>query len=360
MRPHLVRNAIRAALSDPTSVCVALELVDGARVQPGGLMIRCPWHEDRTPSCSVTSGADGTLRVHCFGCGVSGDAFTLIAQVRGLDVKAQFPAVLAAAEEVATELETGNASAVKPAVKRPTQPTLSVDVFDRVARTMFAEAPLSASSAVSNYLAGRRLLQEAANNGWGALPFAPLGVKQVIGAVTVASGADAWALSGMCGPDGAITFPANVILIPWRNPEGRITTVQRRAITPDGKPKYVFPVGRSATEPYGIEQLATADAAADVAFVEGAVDALAYTTLCKRYSKPRIVLGLPGASSWRSAWGSYAIGRVVHLALDADEVGDRAAERVAGDLHAAGALRVLRQRPRGAKDWAELLQKEAP
>jgi len=49
----------------------------------------------------------------------------------------------------------------------------------------------------------------------------------------------------------------------------------------------------------------------------------------------------------------------VHLAFDADEAGDRAALVLSGRMYAAGATRVDRQRPRGANDWAELLEKRA-
>jgi len=34
-----------------------------------GWLIRCPCHDDKSPSCSIADGADGRLLVHCFaGC----------------------------------------------------------------------------------------------------------------------------------------------------------------------------------------------------------------------------------------------------------------------------------------------------
>jgi DNA primase len=50
----------------------------------------------------VTLAPDGLLRVHCFGCDFSGDAFTLIAQARGLHVKHDFPRVLRDGAELAS------------------------------------------------------------------------------------------------------------------------------------------------------------------------------------------------------------------------------------------------------------------
>lgn len=357
---HLAREAIRAALCDATSVCAVLGLTDGALPQRNGQMIHCPWHDDRTPSCSVTSAADGGLRVRCFACGVSGDAFTLIAQVRGLDVKTQFPMVLDAAAEVALELETGDASAPKPEVSATTQPAVPVKVFDAMARTMLAAAPLAASPGVTGYLSARGLLQQATSHGWGALPSERKALQSVISAVVAAVGADVWARSGMANDSGTLKYPANVIVIPWRDREGHITTLQRRTLTTDRAPKYVFPAARFPSEPYGAENGATSDATTEVAFVEGAVDALAYADLCERHGKKRLVLGLPGVSSWRSAWDSYVKGRLVHLAFDADDAGDRGALVLRDRMYAAGAMRVLRQRPRHAKDWAELLVHEGP
>ena len=61
----------------------------------------CPWHAEKTPSCTVAIGPEGTLRTHCFGCDESRDVHALFAQVRGLDVTSQFVDVL---REEAAEL----------------------------------------------------------------------------------------------------------------------------------------------------------------------------------------------------------------------------------------------------------------
>jgi DNA primase len=352
-------EALRAQLIDPALVCAALGLVDGARTQPKGLMIRCPWHRDTNPSCSVTIGSDGTLRVKCFACGESADAFGLIARVRGLDVKRAFPAVLSSAAQIVNEIEGSSSAATPP--KEVLQTKLSTEEFDLLARTMLESSPLSASPKGSEYLSRRGLLDAAKADGWGALAETRSGVATVVTTIIAAVGEDVWKSSGMCNESGEITFPANVLLVPWRDTAGAVTTIQRRALDPDAKGhKYVFPAGRSPTFPYGIEKILPGSDGADLAFVEGASDTLAYRALCARDRKLRVVLGLPGVSAWRVPWAEYARGRVAHVALDADEAGDRAAERIAVDLHRAGALRVLRQRPRGAKDWAEILERSRP
>ncbi len=50
----------------------AEELADrceGAKKTPGGYLVRCPAHEDRSPSLSLSDGRDGRVLLHCFaGC----------------------------------------------------------------------------------------------------------------------------------------------------------------------------------------------------------------------------------------------------------------------------------------------------
>ncbi len=94
MNPHA--KAIRRSMTDPHRVVKALRLEQGAVRQSGGYLIRCPAHVDRTPSCSVTRGPDGTLRVKCFGCELSGDVLTLVGAVTGLSLRRNFKDVMLA------------------------------------------------------------------------------------------------------------------------------------------------------------------------------------------------------------------------------------------------------------------------
>jgi len=91
---------VRRTLVDPLRVCERLGLAKHGRRQSGGMSIRCPVHAERTPSCSVTRGPDGTIRVRCFGCDWSADVLGLVAAARGLDARRDFREVLAAAAEL--------------------------------------------------------------------------------------------------------------------------------------------------------------------------------------------------------------------------------------------------------------------
>lgn len=92
---------IRQRLADPMEVCKALGLFDGAKRQGGGVLVRCPSHNERTPSCSVTVGPDGTIRAKCFACDFTADVLGLIALVQGLSLRSQFAEVLAFAAQLA-------------------------------------------------------------------------------------------------------------------------------------------------------------------------------------------------------------------------------------------------------------------
>jgi hypothetical protein len=82
---QLARGLRRSAvLSDPRRLCAALGIDKDAKRQTGGLIIRCPSHEERNASCSVTVGPDGTVRARCFACDWTADAIGLIEVAMGL------------------------------------------------------------------------------------------------------------------------------------------------------------------------------------------------------------------------------------------------------------------------------------
>lgn len=349
----VVTNAaklLKCQLLDAVAVCSALGLDAGARRQTNGLLIRCPWHDDREPSCSVTITPAGSLRVHCFACGNGGDVFSLIAQVHGLDVQRDFPRVLACAEAVLRS----TVRTATPPIAPP--PRLADGRFDALARGILTRAPLRRFSPGGDYLEGRRLLEAAVSDGWGCLPASCRDQHATLQPIT-SDASSGWLESGLFKPDRSLRFARNVLLIPWRSADGAIASLQRRVLG-DGLDahKYVFPSGRPAAAPYGVDALACAPREQPVAYVEGAVDVLAYRALCGRAGHERVVLGLPGAAAWRREWADYARGRTALIALDADGAGDAAVERMRGDLLRAGALEVIRKRPVGAKDWAAVLR----
>lgn len=324
--------ALRSALSDPASLASALGFA-GVRKQARGVTVRCPWHDERSPSCSITIGPDGTIRARCFGCNATGDALALIAAVHSLDTRTEFPEVL----RVAAGIAGGTYDRPRARPMPPEPPRLADEIFERV---VGCTDPLGGH--VLEYARGR--LPGADLTELRSIP------RQFDLRAIAAVGSVAWERSGLSSPQG-LAFPANLLAIPWCRPDGVVQTLQRRRLTP-GEPKYVFPRARSPRFPFGIERLATIGPAAAVVFVEGALDALALRVLSARAGFDWLVLGVPGVSNWDRTWASYATGRTAVIALDADTAGEDRAPVIAADLRAAGATEVRRSRPR-LHDWCD-------
>lgn len=330
---HLKPRDIRAALSNPIQVAALLGLP--AKLYGSGALVRCPAHADNGPSCSLSVGPDSTLRVRCFGCGLKGDLFHLIAAARGLDLATQFRDVLTFAN--------GLLGVDAPEVIRASRaPRAIVDraALVRVAHAVLSAGPLDGSVHVRDvelYLARRGVLRVARSEGWGAvLPATGDVVRRRVGD----GAAEA---SGLYLPSlDDLTFAGVALAIPWRSPGGDIQALQRRFF-PSGE--YGFSRDAPALWPYGAHWTAEPDQ--PVAVVEGAVDALVY-----RATYGVRALGLPGVGAWSEAWAELFRGRVVLAATDADRAGDIAAEHLAERLRGT-AKKVVRHRPEGSKDWSE-------
>jgi len=62
----------------PAAACERL----GVRCRREGrnALIQCLWHADKSPSCSVSNGTEGTLRFHCFASDQTWDVLSAVAQ----------------------------------------------------------------------------------------------------------------------------------------------------------------------------------------------------------------------------------------------------------------------------------------
>lgn len=373
---------IRAELTDARALCDALGLLDGRpgrdwMRQMGGVMIRCPWHDERSPSCSVVT-RGGSIGVRCFGCDATGDALSLIAEVMRLDIRRAFFDVLDVAADIAgvprpsrRDDEDRPATYIRPvsALPRVAEPTAEEDptIIPRIAAVLAEVAPVSRSPQALRYLEARGLGDSVAR-GWYALP--DLDARgPIVRAITDAVGFEAWLASGLASVEGERrglwSFAWNLprLVIPWRDPDGEVRTLQGRVLgpCPERVRKYVFARGRAPAWPYGchaLREVCGGDTA--VAVVEGVLDALSFDALAARHGVDAVALAVPGVSAWRDEWLPLFARRPCIVALDADAAGDRAT----GDILAA--LRsVARRGPRGplvevrrpaqGKDWNEVL-----
>lgn len=371
--PDDVRD-VRDALCDPRGLCDALGLLDGPRSwsrQARGVLVRCPWHEERTPSCSVFVGGDGTVAVKCHGCGASGDALSLVAAVRGLDLRADFGAVLEECAYLAgvrlTPSSTGYVARPAPA-PRAAPVTLGDDAFAALADALLELCPVEGEVDAWGYLRRRGIAELA--RGWAALPSSATGRAQVRDALVARVGRDAWLRSGLAHADGPKAgewlFGDHRLVIPWRaaGVQGAVVTLQRRLLrapSSPSEPRYVVPRGRPATVPYGCETaLEELGAGMELCIVEGAIDTLAMRLLAGRAGLERATVGIPGVEHWRRCAGPLCgavRGCVAVIALDPDAAGERHVAELAEELTKAGAVRVLRSKPVEGKDWCDVLEK---
>lgn len=353
-------SAVRSRLSDPADLCRRLGFLSRAfKKQRDGVMILCPWHNERTPSCSVTTGSDGTTRVKCHGCGATGDALHLVAVAKSIHIKDDFRAALEAAAELAgVDLEEYRQTGTKPQTLEQSY------FFRRICETILAWSSLEADPDAAPYLLGRGLFDAALADGWSVLPPDPTERAKLLFWLCRSFGEDRVVDSGLAHTDGGggvrWKHEAARLCIPYRQ-GGVIRALQRRMIAadaPKGLPKYVWA---------GVPGIAYNEDASrgdgDLAFTEGAADALALRSLAAGRGWQLAAVGVPG-----SAWDGIAkrlsvSGRRVYVATDNEPGVDdrgmlRAGERYvvdwAADLYAAGAASVARLRPLGVKDWGEL------
>jgi DNA primase len=353
---------LRAELANPEQLCRELGITGSSvQRQRGGVLIECPFHAEKTASCSVSLGPDRTIRVRCFACGASGDALTLIAHVRGLDLRREFRAVLDAAADLA-----GRSDMRVPSSLEADEPPLDDPAYAALAAALADLCRLERQPEAMKYVARRGLLPGAAEAGLFALP-RPYEQGRIISELLQPHGADALERAGWLWRDkgtgilGVDRFSraGHRLCIPWRAPDGTIQSVQRRRLDA-GEPKYIFPRGRRSRFPFGVERLASTSSETPIAFCEGALDTVALRLLARRGGDDLLVLGLPGVDCWRPGWAKLATRREAFVALDADAAGERKREQIVDDLFAAGAASVTALKPTaGAKDWAELLERSA-
>jgi DNA primase len=288
---------------------------------------------------------------HCFACGWSGDALDLLGRINGTN---QFREKLREAQDI---------------LGMPQQ-HLEIDAFDAAPERIDTQTYHNVITAlrasclqfrpildVCEYLESRCLLDMAAEFGLFALPKREHQYV-VIAELTATFGVETLGRCGLLrqGRDGRymtreLQWSQHRLCIPWLARDGRIDALQRRKLGDWGKPKYIFPAGIAPTQPFGCQLLRAGDAR-PVALVEGALDVVALTKLCRLNGIDRVALGMPGVDGWRESWSSYLQGRDTYVATDNDEAGDSFQLEIVGDI-----TRFFRWRPI-RKDWGEELCKQ--
>ncbi len=339
---------LRARLTDAKALCVALDLFHGPtqrgphRAGPGGYLVHCPWCNDRSPPpCSVSPGPDRTLRVKCFSCGATGDALSLIAAAQGLDIRADFPAVLGEAARIA-----GAPAPVGPSRRAPEASSRSTACPDEgEVSALWQDAyPIEADDEARAYLEGR------------AIDPGTVDLYDLARVLQTWASAPSWA---RCR--GKSWTSTHRLILPVVDYLGAVRSLRAWRCSPqppdDDTPKRVAPAGKALSGlilacPEARRMLATGKAPSwaskgrplDVVITEGEPDFLTWASRVSDADEtPPAILGVV-AGSWCDAIASrIPDGSRVIVRTHQDPTGERYAAEVRESL-AGRAVTLLRAR----------------
>ena len=321
---------VRHGLTDPRALCAALGLLGAkgswAAQHGGGLSVRCPWHEEKTPSCSVTLARDGTIRVKCFGCDRGSDALGLIAAARGFDLKRDFREVLRVAAELAgmwsvvQEIDARAFDAARP--EPPPAPVVEPEP-DRdypprgdVAGFWDTLGLTSEDPEVAGWLRGRALDPDVVDG------------RELARALPVAARRlPAWAVCR----GGTWAETGYRLIVPMYGPAGEILTVRAGRVVDGDGPKRRPPFGHKASgvvmaDGFGVAMLQGRRAPERIVVCEGEPDFLSWATRTRDASTA--VLGIVGGSWTRDLVARLPRASLVFVATDRDPAGDRYAAEI--------------------------------
>lgn len=324
-------RAIKEALRSPADVCRRLGLLDGPARGQRYVMIRCPAHGDRSPSCSVHVAPDGTLAARCWACGWSADIFGLVAAARHLDAR-DFVAV----KRAAAELAHVDLAAPPRARELPPAPPAQPPPLAEVAALLRQSARVdSIAGQVAPWLRSRALD-----------PAACLPLSRALrgpGPVWARYQGRAWIELG------------NRLVLPVYDAAGALRSVRARLVTGGETPKSLPPCRHSTAglvlaNRGAVEMLRAGPEGprARVLVTEGEPD---YLTWASRLPAGAwAVLGLPGSGAWTADLAArIPAGSEVVIRTDPDAAGDRYAERIVEDLAGRCAVRVSHAASRRAR-----------
>lgn len=311
---------VRYAVADPRKLCDALGLTKNAKPQGGGLSVCCPAHGEKNPSCSVTRGPDGTVRVRCFGCDFSGDALTLIAQVHGLSLRGDdFRQVLAIGADLGghlglrDEILSGQAMPERKPVTAPeAKSPAEYPPRDEVQALWNSALPVCSDPDAWEALRARAIDPEIVDHE-GVLRVLALDAKLPLWARYRGR---SWLETG------------HRLLVAMWDCNGRLRSVRGWRIGDDDSPKRLPPAGHRATAVVMTNRLAwqmlkRQTCPRRLIIVEGEPD---FATLATRSSDA--VIGVISGSWGEDFADQVSSGTQVIVATHNDEAGDRYAEGV--------------------------------
>ena len=285
-----------------------------------GWMGRCPFHEERSPSFSVSQ-AKGTY--HCFGCGVGGDVISFVRETEQVDFVG---AIEWLADRFNVPLEYEDASPEQDARRRRRD---RMQALLEAAASFYERYLWDSESAAHarEYLADRGFGEEICR--LFRLGYAPGGAELVRKAAEKGFTRDELAAAGLANRRGNDYF-AGRLLFPLANAPGRVLGFQARRLREDDplQAKYVnSPEGelfRKGDLLYGLDKARQAITRQDRAVVvEGNPDVIAV----RQAGFEPVVASMGTALTERQLKELARLTHRVYLCFDGDKAGEAATLR---------------------------------
>lgn len=337
---------VKRRLSDPRKVAAWLGF-QGLQRQPRGVFVRCTAHADRRPSLSLTT-EGGTLRAVCFaGCPeVTGDVFTLISWVYGLDVRRDFRQVLRiGAEQAGVWLDEDAPPRPEPRPRpvAPLAPPPEYPPLGEVGDVWHRAGPATEDPACLGWLKQR-------------LGAPPPWLLERVDLYDLARAVPAGALPSWARCEGSWDR-THRLLVPVFSAAGELRSL--RAIRTDGgqERKRVAPAGFSTVGlvmacPTGRDVLRQGRAGTprDVAVLEGEPDWLTWGVQVSDSSdRPPALFGVVSSAWTRELADRVPDGSKVAIRTHLDEAGDRYAAAVVASFQGRN-VRVLDHAARATRE----------
>jgi DNA primase len=300
-------------------------------VQKGtSYMGKCPWHDDTTPSLSVDR-LKGVY--HCFGCGESGDAISLVRKMRGCD----FSAALQFLAERAITVPAPKAAKPKEVIQQVVQELSLDDIVRHYQRV------LSGNLQASEYLESRGLKDRTL---WNRLR---LGYSDGSLVDKLSNNQrDQLVERGILSRSGKEIF-SGYIIVPLLDENDQVVSLYGRAIDAKTHPVHRYLAGARGGLVNGEAVSVYRD---KLIITESIIDAVSLMQIGIQNVIPSY--GTGGVSEQMISVLVEKRVKDVVIAFDSDEAGIAGADKLARRLIDEG-MRVGIIHPEGAKDWNELL-----
>jgi DNA primase len=311
---------------------------------------RCPFHEDRTPSLVITPAKN---LWHCLGaCQTGGSVIDWVMKAEGVSFRHAVELLVndsipLAAASSATPAKRSTVRKLPTAIARDAEDAkLMIQVIEYYHETLLG------SPEALGYLKHRGIGSEEALKTF-KLGFANRTLGYRLPASTRVEGA---ALRGQLQRlglyrDSGHEHFSGSLVIPIIAPSGEVTEVYGRKLLDNlraGTPLHLYLPGPHR----GVWNAAALGSSKEIILCEALIDAL--TFWCAGYRNVTASYGVEGftADHW-AVFKSHGTERVL-IAYDRDEAGDRAAEKLSGELNAAGldAYRILFPKGMDANEYA--------